>query len=78
MARIVKLFTVVIKTILPRVSAGKSCRGGRLSTVDLLALTSLDKRLFQLKFLFIFLTKRAVLTILSLHLQLVFRGFGHY
>ncbi len=54
----------------------KSCWTGRLSTVDLLVLTSLDKLLFQLKILLTFFTKQATSmrrsVVLSLPLQLVF------
>ncbi len=52
--------------------------GGRISTIDLLVLTSLDQLLFKLKVFFFFLTKQASLikrsTVLSLPLQLVFPG----
>jgi len=51
---------------------------GRLSTVDLLALTSLDQLISILKILFTFVAKQATLmrrsTVLSLPLQLVFPG----
>jgi len=56
--------------------AGKSYRGGRLSTVDLLVLTRLDQLIFILKILFTSVTKQATLmrrsTVLILPLQLVF------
>ncbi len=59
--------------------AGKSYRRGKLSTVDLLVLTSLGQLVFILKLLFSFVTKYAALmrrsTVLSLPLQLVFLGF---
>jgi hypothetical protein len=49
---------------------------GRLNTVDLLVLTSLDQLLLKLKILFTLLTKWAILTrrstVLSIPLQLVF------
>ncbi len=49
---------------------------GRLSTVDLLVLTSLDQLIFKLEILFSFLTKQAILmrrsTVLSFPPQLVF------
>ncbi len=55
---------------------GKSYWRGRLRTVDLLVLTSLDQLLFILKILFTFLTKQAIsmrrLTVLSRPPQLVF------
>jgi len=55
---------------------GKPYRRGRLSTVNLLVLTSLDQLIFKLKILFTFFTKQATLmrrsTVLSLPLQLVF------
>jgi hypothetical protein len=53
---------------------GKSYRGGRLNTVDLLVLTSLDQLGFILKILFSFFTKQATWrsTVLSLPPQLVF------
>jgi hypothetical protein len=55
---------------------GKTNWKGRLSTVDLLVITSLDKLHLILKTLFTFLQKRATLmrrsTVLSLLLQLVF------
>jgi hypothetical protein len=48
----------------------------RHSTVDLLVLITLDKLIFLLEILFIFVTKKATLmrklTVLNLHLQLVF------
>ncbi len=51
---------------------------GRLSTVDLLVLTSLDQLIFILKILFTFITKQLTLlrrsTVLCLPLQLVFPG----
>ncbi len=61
--------------------AGKSYwRGRRVSTVDLLVLTSLDKLLVKLKILFTFLTKDATLmrrsTVLILPPQLVFPAVG--
>jgi hypothetical protein len=53
---------------------------GRLSTVDLLVLTSLDQLIFKLKILFAFVTKQATLmrrsTVLSLPLQIVFPAPG--
>ncbi len=53
---------------------------GKLSTVDLLVLTSKDQVLFILQALFSFLTKQVVLmrrsTVLSPPLQLAFPGFG--
>ncbi len=56
--------------------AGNPYWRGRLSTVDLLVLTSLDRVLFILKILFNFLKKQATLTrrstVLSLLLKLVF------
>jgi hypothetical protein len=58
---------------------GKSYWGGRLSTVDLLVLTSLCQLVFILKILFSFFTKQATLmrssTVLSLPLSLVFLGW---
>jgi hypothetical protein len=54
---------------------GKSYRVGRLRTVDLLVLTSLDQLIFILKMLFFFFTKQATTkrsTVLSLPPQLVF------
>jgi hypothetical protein len=49
-----------------------------ISTVDLLALISLDQLLFILKILFTYVTQQATLmrrsTVLSLPLQLVFPG----
>ena len=40
------------------VETGKSYWGGKLSTVDLLVLTSLDQLIFKLKILFSFHTKK--------------------
>ncbi len=64
--------------IFPSVYARRSYWRGRLSTVDLLVLTSLDQLLFTLKILFTFLTKQATImrksTVLSLSPQLVFPG----
>jgi len=61
--------------------AGNPNRRGRISTVDLLALTSLDKLFFMLKILFNFVTKQATLmrrsTVLSLPHQLVFPVWGY-
>ncbi len=55
------------------------CRG-RLSTVDLLVLTSSDQLTFMLKILFTCAAKQATLmrrsTVLSLPLQLVFPVYG--
>jgi hypothetical protein len=55
---------------------GKSYWRGRLSTVDLLVLSSLDQLLLKLKLLYAYLTKQATLmrrlTVLSLLPQLVF------
>jgi len=55
---------------------GKSYRGGRFSTVDLLVLTSFEQLIFIVKILFSFFTKQATLmkrsTVLSLPPQLVF------
>jgi hypothetical protein len=55
---------------------GNPYGGGRLSTIDLLVLTSLDLHVFELKILFIFMTKQATLmrrsTVLSLPPQ---KGF---
>jgi hypothetical protein len=60
---------------------GKSYWRGRLSTVDLLLLTSLAQLLFVLKILFTFFKKQGTLkrrsTILSLPTQLVFPGKKH-
>ncbi len=60
----------------PSLRTGKSYIGGRLSTIDLLVLTSLDQLGFILKILFSFLTKQATLmrslSVLSLPPQLVF------
>ncbi len=60
---------------------GKSYWGGRLSTDDLLVLTSLDQLVFILKILFSFFTKQATCmrrsTALSLPLQLVFPDSTH-
>jgi hypothetical protein len=58
--------------------AGKpNCRG-RLSTVDLLVITSSDQVLFRLKILISLFTKQATLlrwsTVLSLPVQLAFPG----
>jgi hypothetical protein len=51
---------------------------GRLSTVDLLVLTSLNNMVLIMKILFTFVTKQAILerrsTVLSLPLQLGFPG----
>ncbi len=65
--------------------AGKAYWRGRLSTVDLLVLTSLDQLLFILKILFTYVTKQAATlmrrsTVLSLPLQLVFpvKGLSKY
>jgi hypothetical protein len=62
------------------VRAGKSYWRGRLSTVDLLVLTSLDHLLFKSKMLFTFFTKQANLmrrsTVSSLPPQLVFPSTG--
>ncbi len=56
-----------------------SLRGGRLSTIDLLVLTNLDKLVFILTILFSFFTKQVTLmrrsTVLSLFPQLVFPGW---
>ncbi len=58
------------------ISAGNPHWRGRIITLDLLVLTSLDQFLFQLKIWITFLTKQATLvsrsTALSLPLQLVF------
>jgi hypothetical protein len=60
------------------VKPGKSYWRGRLSTVDLLVLTSLYWLIFFLKILFIGVSKQATLirrsTVLSLPLQLGFPG----
>jgi hypothetical protein len=60
------------------VEPGKSYRRGRLSTVDLLVLTSLDRLLFILKILLNSFTKQATLmrrsTVLSIPRYLVFPG----
>jgi len=60
--------------------SGKSYWRERLSTVDLLVLTSLDLLVFKLKIIFSFFTKQATLmrrsTVLSLPPQLVFPGWG--
>ncbi len=60
---------------------GKSTKRERLSTVDLLVLTSLDQLLFILKILFSFVTKQATLkrrsTVLSLPPYLVFPVYAH-
>ncbi len=57
-----------------------SCLKGRLSTVDLLVLTSLDQVIFIMKILFNFVTKQTTLmrrsTVLSVPTQLVFPGEG--
>ncbi len=63
-----------------QVKAGKSHWRGRLSTVDLLVLTSSNQLLLILKLLFTFFTKDATLmrrsTVLSLNPQLIFPGQG--
>ena len=46
---------------LMRLKAGKTYCGGRLSTVDLLVLTSLDQVIFIFKILFSFFTKTSYL-----------------
>ncbi len=60
------------------VLAWKAYWGGKLSTVDLFVLTSLDKLILILKILFSFFTKQAALmrrsTVLSLSPQLIFPG----
>ncbi len=59
---------------------GKTNCRGRLSTVDLFALTSLDQLLLLLKTLFTFLQNNAQMrrsTVLSLSLQLVFPCLCH-
>jgi hypothetical protein len=61
----------------------KSYWGGRLSTFDLLVLTSLDQLIFKLKILFfLFFTKQATLmrrsTVLSLPPHLVFPGKANF
>ncbi len=60
--------------------AGKPYWWGRISTVDLLGLTSLDQVLFTLKILFTFFTKQPILnrrsTVLSIPLQQEFPGSG--
>ncbi len=62
------------------VRAWKSYWRGRLGTVNLLVLTSLDQLLFKLKILWTFFTKQATLmrrsSVLSLPPQLVFPGTG--
>ncbi len=62
------------------VRAGKSYWRGRLSTVDLIVLTSLDQLLFKLKILWTFFTKQANImrrsTVSSLPPHLVFPGTG--
>ena len=59
-----------------KIETGKSYWRGRLSTVYLLVLTSIDHLLFLFKILFNFVTKRATLmrrsTVLSLPFQLAF------
>ncbi len=59
-------------------SARKSYCSGRLSTVDLLVLTSLDQLLFIMKILFTFITKQSTFirrsAVLSLSPQLVLLG----
>ncbi len=61
--------------------AGKSYYRGRLSTVDLLVITSLDELLLDLTILLTFFTKKATLmrrsTVLSLPPQLVFPFGSH-
>jgi hypothetical protein len=63
------------------VTAGKPYRRGRLDTVDLLVLTSLDQVIFILKILFTCSTKQPTLirrsTGLSFPLQLVFPGYNN-
>jgi hypothetical protein len=63
---------------LGRVKPGNPYWRGRLSTVDLLALTSLDQLLFIMQTLCTFLQNKATLmrrsTVPSLPLQLVFLG----
>jgi hypothetical protein len=58
----------------------KPCGRRRLSTVDLLLLTSFDQMLFILKILFTYVTKYVALMrrsiVLNLLLQLVFPGFS--
>jgi hypothetical protein len=49
---------------------GKSCGRGRLSTVDLLVLRSLDQLLFILKILFTHVTKQPVFVRRSIVLSL--------
>ncbi len=60
------------------VKAGKSYWGGRVSSVDLLELSSLDELIFILKIIFSFVTKHATLmrrsTVHSLLAKLVFSG----
>jgi hypothetical protein len=61
--------------------AGKSYQGGRLSTVDLLKLPSLDQLIFKLKILFSFFLKKPTSirrsTVLILPPQLVFPDDRH-
>jgi len=63
-----------------KVYSGKSYWGGRLSTVDLLVLSSLDQLSFILKILFSSFTKQATLMrrskVLSLSPQCVFPGIS--
>ncbi len=60
-------------TLVPRAKwgqAGKSYRGGRISTVDLLVLSSLDQLIFYIENIIFIVTKQVVLmrrsTVLSL------------
>jgi hypothetical protein len=76
-------FPKSIKEVKLNEPAGKPNRTGRqrLSTVDLLVLTSLVQLLFKLTALFTFFTKPATLMrrsiVLSLPLQLAFPGTSH-
>jgi hypothetical protein len=57
---------------------GTLTKVGRLSTIDLLVLTSLDQLICNLKILFTFFTQQPTLTrrstVLSLPIQMVFPG----
>jgi hypothetical protein len=72
------IFALRYLWLMESVQARKPYRKGRLSTVELLVLSSLDQLLFIMKALLTFLTKQSMSmrgsTVLCFPLQLVFPG----
>jgi hypothetical protein len=74
-------FTLATFVILSWGITGKPCSRERLSTTDILVLTSLDQLIFKLKILFTFIAKQGTLmwklTVLRLPRLAVFPGLNH-